>query len=53
MLIAQLGLYWLGRNTAYHGKRLGTRSRTDIRSNFFTNRVVAKSNGLPTNVKDS
>ena len=43
----------LTRNTAYHGNLVATRSKIDIRSNFFTNRVVAKWNGLPIEVKDS
>ena len=41
------------RNTAYHDNLVATRSKTDIRSNFFTNRVVAKWNELPSEVKDS
>ena len=41
------------RNTAYDDNLVATRSKTDLRSNFFTNRVVAKWNGLPTEVKDS
>ena len=43
----------LTRNTAYHDNHVSTRSKTDIRSNFFTKRVGAKWNGLPAEVKDS
>ena len=43
----------LTRNTAYHGNLVAARSKTDIRSNFFTNRVIAKWNELPSEVKDS
>jgi len=41
------------RNTSYHGNLVATRSKSDIRLNFFTNRVVSRWNGLPTDVKDS
>ena len=40
------------RNTSYHGNLVATRSKSDIRLNFFTNRVVSRWNGLPTDVKD-
>ena len=41
------------RNTSYHGNLVATRSKSDIRLNFFTNRVVSRWNGLPTDIKDS
>ena len=34
------------RNTAYHGNLVATRSKIDIRSNFFTNRSEQYSGGL-------
>ena len=41
------------RNTAYEGNLVPTRSRTEIRRNFFSNRVVPVWNSLPTEVKES
>ena len=43
----------LTRNTAYRNNLAATRSRTDIRKNFFSNRVVNLWNSLPTDVKDA
>ena len=43
----------LTRNTAYRNNLVATRSRTDIRKNFFSNRVVNLWNSLPTDVKDA
>ena len=43
----------LTRNTAYHGNLVAARSKTDIWSNSFTNRVIYKWNKLPSEVKDS
>jgi len=42
----------LPRNTAYRKNLVATRSRTDIRKNFFSNRVINLWNNLPTDVKD-
>ena len=41
------------RNTAYHRNLVPKRSRSDIRQNFFSNRVVTDWNNLPDNVKDA
>ena len=41
------------RNTAYHRNLVPKRSRSDIRQNFFSNRVVTDWNNLPENVKDA
>jgi len=43
----------LTRNTAYSMNLVATRSKTDIRKNFFSNRVVNLWNSLPTDIKDS
>jgi len=43
----------LTRNTAYSMNLAATISRTDIRRNFFSNRVVNLWNSLPTDIKDS
>ena len=43
----------LTRNTAYSNNLVATRSRTDIRKNFFSSRVVNLWNSLPTDVKDA
>ena len=41
------------RNTAYPKNIIGDRSNTEIRRNFFSNRVVPTWNALPTELKDS
>ncbi len=43
----------LTRNTAYSKNLVATRSKTDIRKNFFSNRVINLWNNLPTDVKDA
>ena len=41
------------RNSSYHKNIISTRSNTEIRRNFFTNRVAANWNALPEAVKES
>ena len=43
----------LTRITSYSKNLVAVRSRTDIRKNFFSNRVVNLWNSLPTDIKDS
>ena len=41
------------RSTSYHLNLIGGRSNTEVRRNFFTNRVVSIWNALPDSVKES
>ena len=41
------------RSTGYHLNIIRSRSNTDVRNNFFTNRVVNTWNSLPEHVKES
>ena len=41
------------RNTSYPLNLVATRSNTELRKNFFTNRVVANWNALPIVLKES
>ena len=41
------------RNLSYHKNIISTRSNTEIRRNFFTNRVAPIWNALPETVKES
>ena len=41
------------RSTGYHKNLTGVRSNTEIRKNFFTNRVIPLWNALPESVKES
>ena len=41
------------RNTSYHKNLIPNRSRTDLRKNFFSNRVVNAWNNLPTDIKEA
>ena len=41
------------RSTGYHKNIIGNRSNTDIRKNFYSNRVVTVWNSLPESVKES
>ena len=43
----------LTRHTAYHDNLISKRSRSDVRQNFFSNRVVPKWNKLPVEVKET
>ena len=43
----------LTRNTAYSNNLIASRSRTDLRKHFFSNRIVTLWNSLPTDLKDS
>ena len=39
--------------TAYSNNLIASRSRTDLRKHFFSNRIVTLWNSLPTDLKDS
>ena len=43
----------LTRHTSYHNNLISKRSRSDVRQNFFSNRVVPKWNKLPVEVKEA
>ena len=43
----------LTRHTAYQDNLIPKRSRTDVRQNFFSNRVVLKWNKLPVEIKEA
>ena len=43
----------LTRNTAYRTNLVASRCRTDLRRNFFSNRIVSTWNALPQDIKKS